>query len=129
MVKRELSGLLHGRWRAEAVSITITEVDVSPDLKNAKVFYSVFGGRESAAKAARFLSAVKKELRRLLSKNIILKYTPELNFIYDASAERAMKTLAILDELDADANAVRNGEEREREPGGPAEENAAKTEF
>ena len=100
LIRRELSELLHSRWRSESVAITLTEVDISPDLKNARVYYSVLGNRENIAKAGRFLAAVKKELRQMLSKKVILKYTPDLNFISDASAERVMKILSTLDELE-----------------------------
>ena len=80
--------------------MTITEVDISPDLRNARVYYSVIGNRENVAKVGRLLASIKRDLKQLLSKKVILKYTPELNFVFDPSAERAMKILATLDELD-----------------------------
>ena len=52
LVKREISRIIHERWRSESVKITLTEADVSPDLKRARIYYSVLGGREDAAKAA-----------------------------------------------------------------------------
>ena len=60
LIKRELSQLLHRYWKSESVTITLTGVDISPDLKQARVFYSVFGGREVAAKAGKFLMSVRK---------------------------------------------------------------------
>lgn len=100
LIRRELSEILHSRWRTETVAMTITEVDISPDLRNARVYYSVVGGRENVAKVGRLLAAIKRELKQLLSKKVILKYTPELNFVFDPSAERAMRILSVLDELD-----------------------------
>ncbi len=100
LIRRELSEILHSRWRTETVAMTITEVDISPDLRNARVYYSVIGGRESAAKVGRLLAAIKRDLKQMLSKKVILKYTPDLQFVFDPSAERAMKILAALDELD-----------------------------
>lgn len=102
LVLHELSGLLHSRWRSESVAITLTEADISPDLKNARVYYSVLGDRENVAKAGRLLASIKKELRQMLGKKVILKYTPELHFIFDSSAERAMRLLATMDELEAE---------------------------
>ena len=102
LVLHELSGLLHSRWRSESVAITLTEVDISPDLKNARVYYSVLGDRENVAKAGRLLASIKKELRQMLGKKVILKYTPDLQFIFDSSAERAMRLLATMDELEAE---------------------------
>ena len=45
LVKREISRIIHERWRSESVKITLTEADVSPDLKRARIYYSVLGGR------------------------------------------------------------------------------------
>lgn len=99
LIKRELSMALHGRWRAESVAITLTGVDISPDLKKAKVYYSVLGGREAAAKAGKFLASVRGELRGIIGKNIVIKYTPELSFVYDPSVERGMHIIELLDEI------------------------------
>ena len=99
LIKRELSMALHGRWRAESVAITLTDVDISPDLKKAKVYYSVLGGREAAAKAGKFLASVRGELRGIIGKNIVIKYTPELSFVYDSSVERGMHIIELLDEI------------------------------
>ena len=108
LVKREISRIIHERWRSESVKITLTEADVSPDLKRARIYYSVLGGREDAAKAAKFLMSKRGELRRMLGKNVVLKYTPELEFAYDPSIERGMKILSLMDEIEADE--ARNSE-------------------
>ena len=52
------------------------------------------------------------ELRRMLGKNVVLKYTPELEFAYDPSIERGMKILSLMDEIEADE--ARNSEEANR---------------
>ena len=70
LVKREISRIIHERWRSESVKITLTEADVSPDLKRARIYYSVLGGREDAAKAAKLLMSKRGELRRMLGKNM-----------------------------------------------------------
>ena len=115
MVKRELSALLHSRWRSESVAITITEVDISPDLRNARVYYSVIGGREAVAKAGKFLMSIRNQLRHLLGQKVVIKYTPELRFVYDPSVERGMHILEKLDELAADDPHGREPEEDFRE--------------
>lgn len=68
-------------------SITVTEVRTSPDLRHATVFFLPLGGRESAeAEAA--LNANAGALRRLVTKAIELKYSPELHFVIDESFDR-----------------------------------------
>ena len=101
LILRQLSEALHSRWRAESVSITLTEVDISPDLRKARVYYSAVGGRESVAKAGKLLMSLRGELRRMLGKEVVLKYTPELQFIYDPSVERGMHLLSVMDEIAA----------------------------
>lgn len=111
LIKRELSMALHSKWRSESVAITITEVDIAPDLKRANVYYSVFGNREGVAKAGKFLMSVRNELRRIVGKNVIIKYTPELNFVYDPSVERGMKILEVMDELEREEEELARAED------------------
>lgn len=100
LVKREVSDVLHTRYQAESVCITVTGVKVSPDLRQARVFYSVFGDDEQADKARRFLSRESGEIRRFVGKRIVLKYLPWLEFVYDDSIERGMRLNTMIDELD-----------------------------
>jgi len=103
LIAREISGALHSRWRSESVAITIAEVDISPDLRNARVYYSVIGDLEAVARAGKFLMSLRKELREIIGKNIRLKFTPSLQFVYDPSVERGLRVLAALDELDEES--------------------------
>lgn len=100
LIKREISHLLHTAYQSESVYITITEVDVAPDLRQASVYYSVIGSTHDQHEAKRFLDSKNKEIRRHLSKTIVLKYLPHLRFVYDPSVERGTEILKMLDELD-----------------------------
>lgn len=100
LVRREISGVMHRRWRSEAVYITITDVDVSPDLRNARVYYSILGGEAHAVDAEAFFRDNGKEIKRLMSKSVVLKYTPALEFIRDDSLERGAILNELIDELE-----------------------------
>jgi len=102
LVKRELGEMLRTQFQEQTVAITITEVDVSPDLRNARVFYSVLGDEAASRDADDFFARHGKELRYRLGRRIVLKYLPALNFIEDESIERGNRVLEILDELDRD---------------------------
>ena len=102
LLMRELSSILHTDYRSETVQITISEVDVSPDLRNGRVYYSVLGGAEAQVEAERFFRQHGETIRRKAGKSVVLKYLPHLKFIYDPSMARGNQTLAILDELDLD---------------------------
>ena len=99
LVKREISDVLHTRFQTEAVYITITEVEVFPDLRNARVYFSVLGSEDERERAERFLSGHAPEIRRQIGKRIILKYLPALEFISDHSIERGTRLNALLDDL------------------------------
>ncbi|MGA2053486.1 MAG: 30S ribosome-binding factor RbfA [Opitutales bacterium] len=101
LVMRELSDLLHTRFRDRAVGITVTEVEVAQGLRSARVFYSVLGDARAREQAEELLAEIKGELRARLGKRVVLKYTPSLEFVYDESQERGSRTLTILDELAA----------------------------
>ena len=70
------------------VSVTVTRVDVSPDLRHARVGVLRFGGGDSAA-LARALNRASAYLRRELAQLVRLRYAPELAFEADAGFERA----------------------------------------
>ncbi len=103
LVKREISSYLHVRYRSESVCWTITDVDVSPDLRNGTVAYSVIGNESQARKAADFFSRKAGEIRKEVGKNVVLKYTPKFRFVLDLGMKRGNRVLEILDDLDVPA--------------------------
>ncbi|MDR2982615.1 MAG: 30S ribosome-binding factor RbfA [Puniceicoccales bacterium] len=99
LLQREFSEVLHSRWRSEAVRITITGVDISPDLRQAIVFYSVIGDDTDKADARRLLKKVSKPLKAEVFKRVQIKYTPDLRFAYDDSSARGVNLISVLDEV------------------------------
>jgi len=75
--------------------ITVTDVRVSPDIREASVFYTVYGDEESRAATAAALESAKGVLRTEVGKQTGVKFTPSLEFIPDAIPE----TAAHLEEL------------------------------
>lgn len=99
LVRREISEILHTRYQAESVYITITEVSVTRDLRQARVYYSVLGDEVHAYKAEQFLTAVGTEIRMMVGKRIVLKFLPHFTFVYDESLIRGDKMNQLIDEL------------------------------
>jgi len=77
------------------MSITVSEVRVSPDLKIATAFVLPLGGKDSD-KAIALLAQNKGELRRLLSKEMTTKHTPDLRFLPDETFDRMDETSRLL---------------------------------
>jgi ribosome-binding factor A len=75
--------------------ITVTDVRVTPDIREASVFYTVYGDEEARASTAAALESAKGVLRSEVGKQTGVKFTPTLEFIPDAIPE----TAAHLEEL------------------------------
>ena len=99
LVKREISNYLHIRYRSECVRWTITSVDVSPDLRNGTVAYSVLGDEAHFKEAAAFFRRKVGEIRKEVGRHVVLKYSPKLRFVRDEGIERCNRVLEILDGL------------------------------
>ncbi len=91
--------------------VTVTRVEVSDDLKRAKVFVSVIGDRHQARQSLDTLTHASRFLRGELGHRIDLRYTPELSFIEDRSAERAIALAKTLREAQGSAAAPEEASE------------------
>jgi ribosome-binding factor A len=78
----------------QGVSVTVTEVRMSPDLKHATCFVEPLGGVH-AAEVVGALNRHAKFLRGRLGHQIELKFTPDLKFIHDQSFEEAARMNAL----------------------------------
>jgi ribosome-binding factor A len=100
-VKKELGELVRQKLSVEEHGlITITDVEVSKDLRTANVYFSVVGVRNQEDEAIGALERIRKDLQSELSDRVKLKYTPQLSFKHDHSTERGIRVIGILDELD-----------------------------
>jgi ribosome-binding factor A len=70
--------------------ITVTEVRMSPDLKIAKVYVSVFGDTAQKQKTLAMLETQKPFVRQTLGHNVRLKFTPSIVFYLDETMDNAM---------------------------------------
>ncbi|WOO39465.1 30S ribosome-binding factor RbfA [Rubellicoccus peritrichatus] len=100
LLKREISQIIHTDYREQSAAITITDVDVAPDLRTARVYYSVLGDESAGQIAEKLFSSKKKDIRHKISKVIVLKYLPHLKFYRDNSIERGNRVVDLLEELD-----------------------------
>ncbi|MEM9025521.1 MAG: 30S ribosome-binding factor RbfA [Verrucomicrobiota bacterium] len=100
LLRRELSEQLHTTYRSEAVMITITDVDISPDLRSGVVYYSVLGGKEDSRNARNLFRKIAGPLRQAAIKRVLLKYTPFLKFVEDTSMQRGARTVGLLEDID-----------------------------
>ena len=100
LMRRELGDLINREVSFQAVLVTVQQVDISADLKNAYVYISVMGTPEQSNEALARLHAARKNLQHLLSKRVILKFTPHLHFKLDNTIERGNRIIDLLGEID-----------------------------
>ncbi len=100
VVKRELSGIIARELNFEGSLVSINQVDVSADLKNAHVFVSVLGS-ESGESVISKLSAHRSGLQAELARHVTMKYTPHLVFHLDNSIERGVRVIEIMKQMEA----------------------------
>jgi ribosome-binding factor A len=100
LAQRELSAILHQRYQGESVAITITEVRVSPDLRDARVFVSIVGDDEMAEQKLRWLRSKAGDIREEFGRRVVLKYLPKFEYLLDNSTARGTRILQMLDEMD-----------------------------
>jgi ribosome-binding factor A len=79
--------------------VTLTRVQVSPDLQIARVFYTALGDDKTRAASRKALERAAPFLRRQIGARLRLKRTPELTFIYDESIAGQDRIEQILNEL------------------------------
>lgn len=115
LLRTELDSLLRREAKDPRLDSiwSITDVEVSRDLRHAKVYVSVLGTDEEAETTLAGMNAARNYLRRELSHRLnTMHHVPEINFIRDVSIERGVRMGAMLDEL------ARERESREAADGG-----------
>lgn len=79
--------------------IAVTKVEVTPDLRMAKIFISSIGGKADKDNALKGLSSAAGYLRKMLAERIRLRFTPELIFKIDDSSEYIVHLNEIFDKI------------------------------
>ncbi|MFN8555853.1 MAG: 30S ribosome-binding factor RbfA [Dehalococcoidia bacterium] len=102
LLREEISDILRREARDPRLDamVSITEVEISNDLRHAKVFVSVLGSDEERTGVMRALSAARPFLQRQLRQRLPdLRLIPELAFKGDDSIERGARLTRILDDI------------------------------
>jgi ribosome-binding factor A len=102
LLRQEIGTLLAKELADPRIGFTtITDVETSPDLRHAKVWVSVIGGRTDRTETVRALQASMGFVRHELGKRLRIKRIPALHIHLDDSAERGTRVLHLLQELEA----------------------------
>ena len=105
LLKRAIGEAIRREFHVNDVGlITVNDIDVGGDLRTAVVFISILGKPEQQKRGLQVLEENRIRIQQLVSKSVILKYTPTLKFLVDDSLVRGNRVLQILDDLEKGAD-------------------------
>ena len=100
LLHQEISLLIQRRARDPRLGfVTVTDVEVTPDLRLAHVYVSILGGDDEVKQTLEGLKHAASFFRHELSASLSLRYVPELSFRLDTSLEQGLRIDRLLDSL------------------------------
>jgi ribosome-binding factor A len=96
---RDISDILRKEIRGLAGVVSILDVEVSHDNSFAKVIYSVLGNPEQIEKTKEIIEKSTPKIRYEVGKQIRLRLTPELKFVYTDSLEKGSRVSELIDKI------------------------------
>lgn len=99
-MKHELADLLAKDFEFGSVLVTIHDIELTTDLKHAEVYVGMIGPEEQQHEVLKKLRRAAPMLSSKMSRRVILRHTPSLNFVQDKSIERGVRILSIIEEID-----------------------------
>lgn len=112
VIKHEIGGILVREYNDPSYGfITVTEVKMSPDLKIAKVAFSIFGGPDVQERAMKMLDAEKPQIRSRVAAHLRLKFTPALQFYLDDTLDRVDRINTLIKKIHSDDAEHNDGSE------------------
>jgi ribosome-binding factor A len=101
LLRQEISEIMHRRMKDPRLGfLTVTLVEVSPDLRYAKVYVSSPGTEDELTDRIKILSGAAGFIRGELFKRVTLKFMPELSFRADRSIEHGIRISKVLRDLE-----------------------------
>lgn len=99
-IRNEISILLIQKVRDPHIAaVAISRVEVSDDLKYAKIFYTIEGQTKASTKQSKALERAKGFMRSHLAKTLNLRYTPSLQFYFDETAAKVEELEKIFQDI------------------------------
>ncbi|HEY6953273.1 MAG TPA: 30S ribosome-binding factor RbfA [Bacteroidota bacterium] len=114
IVKEEIGVIFQRNFEMKEYGfMTVTEVRMTPDLKIAKVYVSVFGDATKKQKTLSMLESQKGFVRQTLGRNIKLKFTPSIVFYLDETMDNAMNLEKIFKQIHNEGSGAPGPEDKE----------------
>ncbi|MCU0452151.1 MAG: 30S ribosome-binding factor RbfA [Bacteroidetes bacterium] len=110
VIKEEVGRMFQRRFSMdEAGLMTVTDVRVTPDLRQARIFVSVFGDAKRKERSLKLLEEHKSAIRSEVGKAVRLRLTPEIVFVLDESMDHAIHLEKIFKKIHLDEASREDG--------------------
>ena len=110
-IRKDVSEIiLHGLKDPKSGFITVIDVELTDDLRYAKIFYTVLGDEKAKKESQQGLKRAKGYIQREIGKRIRLKHTPEISFKYDHTIEKAERIEQLLKQVQKTSRIEDEGE-------------------
>jgi len=112
LIRQEISELLQRQVKDPRLGsfIAVTEVSISSDLRNAKIFVSHIGSEEQKEETMSALTSASGFFRSELAKRLRVRRIPELSFQWDDTIERGAHLLELIDQIAAESTPERHSD-------------------
>ena len=105
LIKQEMSKMLLKELKDPRIGfVTVTDVEMTGDLREAKIYVSVMGGEEQVKSSLEGLNSALGFVRREIGQRIRLRFTPEISFALDTSLEYGDHIQKLLLQVEGDKN-------------------------
>lgn len=85
---------------ADIAAVTVTRVETSSNLRNARVFVSILGNNTKQERLLNLLKHHRKDVQSAIARHIVIKYTPHIQFELDHSIEEGARVLDVIARLE-----------------------------
>ena len=109
LIKQEMSKMLLKEIKDPRIGfVTVTDVEMTGDLREAKIYVSVMGGEEQVKSSLEGLNSALGFIRREIGQRIRLRFTPEISFALDTSLDYGDHIQKLLLQVEGDIKNVDN---------------------
>jgi len=100
-LQKEISDIIQRSIKDPRISgiVSVTDIELSPDYKYAKVYVSIFGTDEQKEQTMEALEDATSQVRYEVGKRVRLRHTPEIEFRRDDSLERGSRITDLIDKI------------------------------
>lgn len=103
LIQREVAGLIQRELDQHRTGmLTVSSVDVSPDLANAKIYFTCLSASVERQPLVDELNSMAGQFRHHLAKCLSMRSVPRLEFVFDPSVERGSRLSTLIDSLNRD---------------------------